>query len=489
MTLRLARRLLREGVLSRQEIETALVAEARGVCFIRALLEHSPHLHRILERQFAERYGPPLSIIVPHWDWVAQLPSAMCERLLAVPVQMEPPGPLYVAVADPENAHVAAEFRHHLGVQPRLVRADALMLLSTLERFEQSEGVAAPAALPVATARMGSTGKDQSEEMHSRMLGREVPANAPLRRRPLLSVPPARLPSEPPIPLIRRTSGVHQHQSEGRRSKLKTHPGLGEFHPPESNATGAKHRRETGAGLGETSADSSEFDGQVEGVASQTLSGAATRRPTVVPPPFLAEPSMPTVEGFVPLSLVPGRSAAALSVDPNQSQGSRELPAPAIELPSEATVRQQLERTTLTSELAQRLVLFAELVAERVIVFSVRKGAYVAYARSEALLAEATEVSIPTGEPSIIEAACRAGYYFGPLTACSSYQALLEAFRLDATTELYATPVAVGQKPALVVVAAALDNPFTATKWLDSIASVATRALERRLRQSMPPRK
>jgi hypothetical protein len=162
MTLPLARSLLLAEVVTAEALaEALLVSAARGTSLVRALLMvHAidpPQLERHLERGDA----PYMRHVAPVLRLVEQLPSGLCERLLALPVRRDPrTGTIDVAVVDASDPHPAEEVAHWLRAPVRTVRTSLASLDAALRRTSGvGQGVhalAPPIWLPSASESPGA---------------------------------------------------------------------------------------------------------------------------------------------------------------------------------------------------------------------------------------------------------------------------------------------------------------------------------------------
>jgi hypothetical protein len=185
VTIELARRLLHGGA-ALASIEAALSAHVtRGTPFVCALLDRSPELSGLVERELARvpEGTPELHLVRPSPALTQRLPRGLCERLLAVPVRRDGDGAVDVAAADVLDRHVVEELSFHLGAPIRLWRAELGALRAALSRlesevFDSDRDSEAPPAHASAESRLPS----------------RVPTLRPQRS----------LSSNPPIPLTRR---------------------------------------------------------------------------------------------------------------------------------------------------------------------------------------------------------------------------------------------------------------------------------------------
>jgi len=157
-------------------VEAALLLEAtEGLPFIHALVEQSPALRPLLERELGRSDAPTIHWVRALPELVAELPPGLCQRLLAVPVHRDvDTGRVDVAAVDTLSPHVAAEFGYQLQCKVRVLRAELDQIRLALSNLAQ-----------VVSA-------ESTQHISS------VPPATPLR--------PSPLPTAPPIPLIRRPS-------------------------------------------------------------------------------------------------------------------------------------------------------------------------------------------------------------------------------------------------------------------------------------------
>ncbi|MFZ5894498.1 MAG: hypothetical protein ACOY0T_25775 [Myxococcota bacterium] len=182
VTIELARRLLGGGAPA-SAIEVALMAEvAEGVPFVTALAERFPELVELMERELERSDNAEIHWVRPQPELVQRLPQGLCERLLAVPVHEDPhSGQVDVAAVDVLSPHVGAEFTQHLSAPVRVLRANLGLMRSALQ----------------ALARLSPQ--------------REMSAAA---RRPSERPDALRMPSEPPIPLVKRPAISQRPEGE-----------------------------------------------------------------------------------------------------------------------------------------------------------------------------------------------------------------------------------------------------------------------------------
>src|SRR5882724_261659 len=115
MTVALARRLVWEGVVTPEDVSTALQAHvSERMAFVRALVRQDPTLLARLEAELGHVRAGAAPAIVADLELMRALPSALPLMLLAVPVGKDAAtGVVRVIAADPSNTHVASELGYH----------------------------------------------------------------------------------------------------------------------------------------------------------------------------------------------------------------------------------------------------------------------------------------------------------------------------------------------------------------------------------------
>ena len=304
------------------------------------------------------------------------------------------------------------------------MRAAYTEILSALDGLHAGgtflEGVArvlGTPALGTAAARPGS-GYDPAQ----------APAapgqrHAPSWRPPAVrydSLPVAKGPSEPPIPLVRKTS-------EGKRSRPRTNPGMGQNALPVVNTLGEDEHGDPILGL---------------------------YRSKPPPPPPVPAPIVPPSEPPVR----PHRQA-------------------------ETAALKQLEKARTPDEVVERLGRALIGIARRVVVLTVKPRGFEG---KFALGVEAGErlqhLMIPAGTSGVVDTAIGAGFYLGPVPAAAAQAELARLLGLDADGEAYLVPIDVSGRATLVIALSGFDSALGATRDADRLARAAGSALERILR-------
>ncbi len=212
VTVELAHRLFERGILGREELGSALHdASMRGVALFQVLVERIPGFLGRFESEFGAG-EPAATTFEPDRALCARLPLGMCERLLAVPLPFDTTAhAVPLAVVDPFDPHVPAEFSHHLGLRVRRVRA-------TFHGVIEALGALRP---PQIDARDRHVFPDAAEDRTPafgtrvpRQLGTELTRRSHARG---MSVPPVYAPSqsEPPIPLVRQRARSESTSTSG----------------------------------------------------------------------------------------------------------------------------------------------------------------------------------------------------------------------------------------------------------------------------------
>jgi Type II secretion system (T2SS), protein E, N-terminal domain len=141
VSLDLGRLLIDADAVSKAEVEAALfVAVVRGISFPRALIDRAAITERALDEQLDRRGGLALRQFAGSRDIFTRLPRAMCRRLGAVPIRLDPAtGNIDVAAADPLDPHLPEEFSFHLGSPVRVLRAPLAAVEEAIRVLELDE--------------------------------------------------------------------------------------------------------------------------------------------------------------------------------------------------------------------------------------------------------------------------------------------------------------------------------------------------------------
>lgn len=430
VTVELARRLLDGRVLSRRDVAEALRdALGRGVSFVQVLIGRTPRVREVLDAEFSRFTGPVSHSLRVDVELALSFPIGMCERLLAVPLKGASEGEVAIAMVDPFDRHVLAEFAHHLGRPTTPVRTSYALLVRALDRFRASS-----------TRHPPSTGLLE--------VGDE-------------STPPLGTPA-PHLPSVRPGAQVGGKPAAGMARMVFTLPPL--------------HVQESAS------------DAPIPLVrpmpSVRPLGSSLFPRPRHTLPPT---PPRLTV-GLEPQNSVPAASAtpAPLPVVPSAPR----LPTGTSLVPQDLASPAVVERSALDvvhslAELTQALAELLSPIALRHAVFAVKSGSYVLLAPLGVPVA--AEAQVASDEPSLLGTACRAGYFFGPLLKNTpDGEFMTRILDVGFGEEVYALPVTVQHRPVLVVVCAGFDNTFSATRRIDQLMPEVGAALSRIVREKRP---
>lgn len=220
MSVELARRLIENGVVSRDDVYTALLdVVTLGVPLVQALVARGHKLGDQVERELARVRVPAVDEVKVSAELADKLPVGMCERLLAVPMRRGKRGDIEVAAVDPLDPAVATEISYRLKAPIRISRATLASVLLAIERWLDDR---APESRASRTPAFGTyvTRNPTGPGFHI------TPRTDEPRLPPRLIEPGNELQSEPPpshpIPLVRSIA------PENRRSLTGTDPGVGD---------------------------------------------------------------------------------------------------------------------------------------------------------------------------------------------------------------------------------------------------------------------
>lgn len=191
MTVELARLLLASGAVPRHAVQSALATSLQQrIPFVAALLDSSAIDDASLAREVAYANMPALRSVSPIPELVARLPAHLCRRTLAVPVRFDSvTGTVDIAVVNPLDPHLQAEFAFHLESPVRLVRA------------------------PYAALRAAVRVVDPDDDPFDRTTSPLASTIASLRATPAFGTP-AISSADLPIPLVRRSSSPRASKSQ-----------------------------------------------------------------------------------------------------------------------------------------------------------------------------------------------------------------------------------------------------------------------------------
>jgi hypothetical protein len=171
-------------------VEAALhAALERGVALPEAIYSQFPALSGILERALSREEIAEVHTVRPATALARRLPVGMCERLLSVPLQVDSRSRrLDVAAVDVLDEHIPQEFSFHLKMPVRVLRARFDEVMAALDGLHTS-GTFLPGLSRMLRGEGANVGSDESN-VEDRIQG-----DAEVRN----------LPSDPPIPLVRKS--------------------------------------------------------------------------------------------------------------------------------------------------------------------------------------------------------------------------------------------------------------------------------------------
>ena len=394
-----------------------------GLPLVRALVERGPTLALLVERELSRSKAPFVNQVRPDPELARRLPPGLCERLLAVPLRTDRrTGAIDVASVDPFDPLVAIEIAFHLTTQVRILRAAYVEVWSALDGLHAGGTFLEGVARVLGTPPLDTDAARSGAELDARL----APAAPGQRLAPSWRPPPARYdalpvakgPSEPPIPLVRKTS-------DGKRARPRTNPGMGENALPVVETLGEDER-------------------------GDPILGLYRSKPPPPPPP----PPAPVVKA----PLRPHRQAETAALK---------------QLAAAKTPDDVVER------LGRALAAIARRV---VVLTVKPRGFEGKFALGVEAGERLQQLMIPAGSSGVVDTAIGAGFYLGPVPAAAAQAELARLLGLDADGEAYLLPIDVSGRATLVVALSGFDSALGATRDADRLARAAGNALERILR-------
>jgi len=436
VTFELGRALLLSGAIAPEALARALgVTLDPGMPLTRALVGLGLLSEETLEAHLrASDPNPALDEVHPRMDLLALLPPGLCNRMAALPVDVDEAGTVHIAVIDPRDQHAASELAYHLRRPVRLVRAPYAALREALVSY----ATRVPSIVPPPGGRAGR----RRPVSHTPAWGTPVHVDpaAPESRseRPFSSIP-----AQPPAVVASVTTST-------RRFFAGMHSAPSEPPPGPPPAAGAAHGEAT----------------RGEEPVFELRRGPNMTLTDIEPPTtrMREAPAFPIV-GALP--------AALPSI----------IPEPRTpHFPDPASTLGPLRAATERDEVLGLIEKSARAVARRVALFVVRKDALVGWSCSPELgdVDALRALSISTRTPSLLATVLAGGVYLGPLLG-SVGTALLQVMR-TASRDVAIVAVRVADRAAVVVVCDELGDTLLATRHLDIMARVAGEALERVVR-------
>jgi hypothetical protein len=203
VSVELGRNLLLGDAIGSEALGRALLAAAKDRRSLLAVLLDGDYVDEArLEAELARAGAEPIARVTIDRDLYAKLPTGLCERLLVVPMGRDESGAVRVALADPRDAHPAAEIARALRSEVKAFRARIALLREALAEVSVEDGWEDPGATALAAPMWMEAPEPDPEPPPPS----EKPRGTPLWGTPAVAVPspPART-SDIPIPLTRRS--------------------------------------------------------------------------------------------------------------------------------------------------------------------------------------------------------------------------------------------------------------------------------------------
>lgn len=215
MSIETVRRLLEGGLVPRAEVEVSLLQSViREISLVQAIAMQRGDYGALLEQELARATVPYVRRVHPKIELCAMLPMGICERLLALPVRQEAiTRTVDVAAVDPFDSHIQQEFSFHLDAPVRMLRASLADIVAALDGMHTGGAFAAGVSEMLGVER-------EKTPKH----GSEPPPPA-TEAEPAVEPSHAANPSQPPIPLVQRSSNTPRPGAP--RTSSATAPGVG----------------------------------------------------------------------------------------------------------------------------------------------------------------------------------------------------------------------------------------------------------------------
>ncbi len=430
MTFELGRSLLQSGAITPEGLARALAVTLEpGMPLARAVvglgLVSEDDIHEHLARSDPR---PALTEVHPRLELLGVLPAGLCNRLAALPVDVDEDGTYVVAVLDPRDAYVAEEVAFHLSGFVRLVRAPYSILREALVNYASTVRSSVPPPERMRGLRRGV--------IYTPAWGTpaDVVARAVAAANEAEPAPPPPPPATSVTASTRRFfGGIHSRATE----------------PPGAAAAAAARLRASG-----------------DDEPAIPVHGPNMTLTEIDPPTERARdaPLFPLVASLPR----PGAAEDESSLPPFAPD-----PAATLNRLRAASERDEVLALTLES---------ARAVARRAAIFVARKDAVVGWACSPEFgdEGELRALSLPVGGPTLLSPVLDGGVYLGPLLG-SVATALLSVMR-TATRDVALVSVRVLGRAAVVIVADELIDTLLATRHLEVVAQVAAEGLTRAVR-------
>ena len=439
MTFELGRALLLNRTVTPDGLARALgVTLEPGMPLARALVGLGLVSEDDLSEELARSHvDPALTHVYPRLDLLQLLPTGLCNRLAAMPVDADPDGTVVIAVLDPRDAYVAEEFAFHLRRRTRLVRAPYTILREALVNYATSVQSSVPPP--------GMRRERRRAVSYTPAWGTPIDAE-PVSERDLAHF--SSVPAHPPAVVASVTTST-------RRFFAGMHSAPSQ--PPPADRSPLDADADAQPAADEASPQDPVFELRRGPNMTLTEIEPLTQR-------VRDEPAFPLVASL-----------------------PRVLPAISPEtiaeyLPDPASTLGHLRSAESRDEVLGLIEKSARAVARRVALLVVRKDVLVGWSCSPELGSSVAlrALSISTRTPSLLNTVLDGEVYLGPLLGSVGTALLLVMG--TATRDVAFVAVRASKKPAILVVCDDLNDTLLGTRHLEVMAKVAGEAIERIVR-------
>lgn len=202
MSVELGKNLLLGDAIAEAALGRALLAAVQGGRSLVAVLVEGGYVDETrLEAELSRAGADPIARVEVDRDLFGKLPRGLCERLLVVPLGRDSDGAVRVALADPRDAHPAAEIARALRSEVKAFRARLGSIRQALAEATVESGWEEPGVSALAAPMWMEAPEPDPEPPSS-----DKRRGTPLWGTPVASVPPpVHRQSDIPIPLTRRS--------------------------------------------------------------------------------------------------------------------------------------------------------------------------------------------------------------------------------------------------------------------------------------------
>jgi hypothetical protein len=371
---------------------------------------------------------PALTEVTPRVDLMQTLPTGLCNRLAAIPVDIDADGVVAVAVLDPRDRYVAEEFGYHLRRPVRLVRAPYTILREALVNY--------------ATNLQSSVPPPGIRRERRRAVSYTPAWGTPVEGEPRVEsdVPPfSSVPAQPPAVVASVTTST-------RRFFAGMHSAPSEPPPPSASRPAAT-----------PDAGGPVFELQRGPNMTLTDLEPMTQR-NREEPLFPLVASLPRVLPAISPETIP------------------------VYQPDPASTLGDLKAAETRDQVLALIEKSARAVARRVGLLVVRKDTLAGWSCTPEFgdAAAMRALSLSTRTPSLLNSVLEGEVYLGPLLG--SVGTALQRVMISASRDVALVAVRASKKPVILVVCDDLTDTLLATRHLEVMARVAGEAIERLVR-------